>query len=97
MGGGFSLSIRGRSGLFAGGWPLVKANRAEISLSAWRGWELEKALSGPFHSRVRGHRVRGRWCRGARRHDFLESERHFLKRRDAIFNFYGPLSSLFSF
>ena len=41
---------------------------AEISLSAWRwrGWELKKALSGPFHSRVRGHRVRGRWCRGAR-------------------------------
>ena len=40
-GGGSSLGIRGRSGLFAGGWPLVKANRAEISLSAWwgRSWE----------------------------------------------------------
>ena len=36
-GGGSSLGIWGRGGLFAGGWLLVKVNRAEISLSAWRG------------------------------------------------------------
>ena len=48
MGGGSSLGIRGRSGLFAGGWPLVKANRAEISLSAWWGSSWER----PFRARA---------------------------------------------
>ena len=40
-GGGSTLGIQGLSGLFAGGWPLVMVNRAEISLGAWwgRSWE----------------------------------------------------------
>ena len=48
VGGGSSLGVRGRSGLFAGGWPLVKANRAEISLGAWWGRSWEK----PFRARA---------------------------------------------
>ena len=73
-GGGSSLRTQGRSGLFAGGWPLVKANRAEISLSAWRG----RICKRPFRARST------RACAGAAFESFGEVALFYKPRREWV-------------